>query len=283
MSRYHSRSANILVVMIAVGLSTAVIARQSPRSTAVVTPDDPIWAQNPDPQNPAPGGGDQDGQGTQQPGGGRGGGQPPAPRPYAQVITSAAKIGSRHLHHSPRERAAVLRDPEGGARQGLPAGQPVEADDARRRLRRRSGRQSAASLGAERQPRAAQDGQLQHDLERRRPTQITRAVDDSNMPAIVRAFNVAAFSPTAIRSSTSRRCITTEIAELSAPAAASAAAASTPTRSFIEKAVSFPQNINVEVVQTYTGAARRRRGAGRGRGARAACAATAAPCSRSTA
>ena len=52
------------------------------------------------------------------------------------------------------------------------------------------------------------------------------------------------------------------------------------SRSFLEKAVSFPENVNVEVTQTFTGgddAGRRRRRARR-RPRRAACAAPAARC-----
>ena len=52
------------------------------------------------------------------------------------------------------------------------------------------------------------------------------------------------------------------------------------SRSFLEKAVSFPENVNVEVTQTFTaGDARRRRPAAGGAAARrAGCAAPAARC-----
>ena len=61
-------------------------------SQGVVTPADPIWAQDPVPPVPQEGDNPPEnaagGRGNQ---GGRGGNAPPQPRPYAQVITASAK------------------------------------------------------------------------------------------------------------------------------------------------------------------------------------------------
>ena len=70
------------------GLSAQDVIRAV--SQAVVTPDNPLWAlqdpPTPAPETPPAGGADQEAAGR----GGRGQ-QPPQPRPYAQVITSAAR------------------------------------------------------------------------------------------------------------------------------------------------------------------------------------------------
>ena len=78
-----------LAVMSALAFVVGASAQQLARvvSQAVVTPDDPIFA----PQDPQPPPQQQTaGAGAQRGRGGRGD-QPPAPRPYDQVITSAAK------------------------------------------------------------------------------------------------------------------------------------------------------------------------------------------------
>ena len=93
--------------------------------------------------------------------------------------------------------------------------------------------------------------------------EVTRAVADSNNPAIIRAFNVAAFSPNGDPVIDVTSLYTTEIAEFSARRAVSGARGFDGQRSFIEKAVSFPQNINVEVTQTYTAPLDAAAGAGR--------------------
>ena len=72
------------------------------------------------------------------------------------------------------------------------------------------------------------------------------------MPAIIRAFPVAAYARE--RRSGDRRDVALHDgrAGVLARAAPSAAAAWTRRRTFLEKAVAFPQNINVEVTVTYT-------------------------------
>jgi hypothetical protein len=81
------------VLAIVFGFGSALAARQAVQSRALVTPDDPIWGQDPaPPPTPTPAEGGQTSPATPPGAGGRGGpAQRPAPRPYAQVITSAAK------------------------------------------------------------------------------------------------------------------------------------------------------------------------------------------------
>ena len=74
---------------------------------------------------------------------------------------------------------------------------------------------------------------------------------DANNPAIVRAFNVAAFSPAGDPVIDVTSLFTTEVPELSVRGRIGARGFD-GTRTFLEKVVSFPENINVEVRQTYT-------------------------------
>ena len=242
MTRHTSR--RVLVATLAVGLSAALTARQSPRSTAVVTPDNPIWA-----QDPVPGGGAQDPPAPQ--GGGRGGGQqPPAPRPYADVITAAAKsdpgiftvhrVGESLYYEIPKAElgkdyllvSQLKRTTLGAGYGGDPVGNRLlRWELAGNRVLLRTVNYSVVSSDPS--------------------NQVTRAVADSNSPAIVRAFNVAAFGEGGAPVIDVTSLFTTEISELSARRNLGGRGFD-GSRSFIEKAVSFPQNINVEVTQTYT-------------------------------
>ena len=72
------------------------------------------------------------------------------------------------------------------------------------------------------------------------------------------------FAVAAIRSSTSPRCSSrSRTCRSSRRAARSAAAAWTSTAAFLERAISFPENINVEVTMTLHGRRRWRGGGGR--------------------
>ena len=80
------------------------------------------------------------------------------------------------------------------------------------------------------------------------PTQpIAEAVADANNPAIIRAFNVAAYAPNGDPVIDVTPLFMTDVAGVLGARRASAAAGMDATRSFLEKAVSFPENINVEV------------------------------------
>jgi len=263
MTRLNSRLVNAVVAIFVFGVTTTLIARQTPRSSAVVTPDDPIWAQQPqEPQAPTTTT-DQEA-GGQPAGGGRGGGQPPAPRPYGQVITAAAKTddGIFKIHRVNETLYYEIPTKELGKdyllvsqlkRTTLGAG--YGGDPVGNRLMRWELRGNRVLLRMVNYSIVSSDPS----------SQIVRAVDDANMPAIVRAFNVAAFAPDGAPVIDVTQLYTTEIAELTGRRNISGRGFDA-ARSFIEKAVSFPENINVEVIQTYT-APIDAGGAGRGRGA----------------
>ena len=127
-------------------------------------------------------------------------------------------------------------------------------------------------------PRAAAQHRLQRHgrLDRTRSPQ---AVDDANYPTIIRAFNVAAYSPAGDPVIDVTPLFMTDVPEFSVRGRIGGRGFDA-SRSFLEKAVSFPENINVEVTQTFTagehgGGGRRRRGAPARRAA--GCADRAAP------
>lgn len=242
MTRQHPHVLSVIVATVAVGLGAAIAAQSPARSTAVVTPDNPIWAQ----QDPPP---------AQEPPaqGGRQGGnaQTAQPRPYAQVITSAAKsdtgiftvhrVNDTLYFEIPKAElgkdyllVTQLKKTTLGAGYG---GNPV------------GNRMLRWELNGNRVLLKA----VNYNIISSNPqNEVARAVADSNNPAIIRAFNVAAFSPNGDPVIDVTSLYTTEIAEFSARRAVSGARGFDGQRSFIEKAVSFPQNINVEVTQTYT-------------------------------
>jgi len=80
---------------------------------------------------------------------------------------------------------------------------------------------------------------------------IARAVADANTPAIVRAFNVLVSSPDDNPVIDVTALLMGEIAEFS-PRASLGARGMDQSRSYLEKVVSFPENINAQVTQTYT-------------------------------
>jgi hypothetical protein len=94
---------------------------------------------------------------------------------------------------------------------------------------------------------------------------IAQAVDDSNYPSILRTLNVAAYSPSGDPVVEVTPLFTTDVPEFSVRARVGGRGLATD-RTFLEKAVSFPENINVEVTQTFTGA-EPAPGAGRAAGA----------------
>jgi hypothetical protein len=95
---------------------------------------------------------------------------------------------------------------------------------------------------------------------------IAQAVADANNPAIVRAFNVVVSSPAGDPVIDVTTLFLTEVTEFS-PRQSLGARGMDLSRSYLEKVVSFPQNINVQVTQTYTsGAADPATPAGAGRG-----------------
>ena len=231
-----------------VGLSAQDVVRVV--SQAVVTPDNPLWASLQDPPAPAPdapaGGGEppQDAAGR----GGRGQ-QPPQPRPYAQVITSAARtddgvfkvhrINDQLFFEIPKAHLGkdflwvnqIKRTTIGAGYGGQAAGQRVVRWD----------------LLNNRVLLKLVDYSIVADPS----SPIARAVADANNPAIARAFNVAAFSPTGDPVIEVTSLFSTEVPELSVRGRIGARGFD-GARTFLERVVSFPENINVEVSQTYT-------------------------------
>lgn len=81
---------------------------------------------------------------------------------------------------------------------------------------------------------------------------IAQAVADSNNPTIIRAFNVAAYNAQQDPVIDVTQLFTTEVPEFSVRGRIGGRGFDA-NRTFLEKATSFPENINVEVLQTFTG------------------------------
>lgn len=226
-------------------------------SQAVVTPDNPIFAAQdapappPAPQTPAaPAPAEADEGAAQLPvvtGRGRGGfGQP---RPYNQVVTSDARtdegvfkvhrVGDLVYYEIPKSElgkdflwVTQIKRTTMGAGYG---GQAV----------------------SERVVRWEQSGNrlflktVNYDMVADAATPIASAVADANVPAIVRSFNVAAVSRAGDPVIDVTLLFLTEVPEFSVRRNLGARGMD-PSRTFIEKVVSFPQNVNVQVAQTYT-------------------------------
>jgi Met-zincin/Domain of unknown function (DUF5117)/Domain of unknown function (DUF5118) len=81
---------------------------------------------------------------------------------------------------------------------------------------------------------------------------ISQAVADANNPTIIRAFNVAAYNAQQDPVIDVTQLFTTEVPEFSVRGRIGGRGFDA-SRTFLEKAVSFPENVNVEVLQTFTG------------------------------
>jgi hypothetical protein len=228
-------------------------------SQAVVTPDDPIWAQDPpapqppeppqDPANP-PASGDQAAPG----GGGGRGGRGNQPRPYAQVITKDARtdegifkvhrINDQIFYEIPKAQLGkdflwvtqIKRTAAGAGLNGQSVGSRVvrwELSGNRVLLR-----------------------EVNYTVIADPSEPISRNVANSNTPPIVRSFNVAAFSPAPAEDPVIdvTQLFLTDVPEFSARGSIGGRGMDA-SRTFLEKIVSFPENINVEVNQTFTGGA----------------------------
>jgi len=218
-------------------------------SQGVVTPQDPIWAAQ-DPPAPAP----DDADAPAQPAGGRGNagggrGQPPQPRPYNQVITSNARtddgvfkvhrVNEQLYYEIPKKELGKdflwvnrIKRTVTGAGQGS-----QEADD---RIVRWELYNNRVLLKV-----------VNYSIVADPAAPIALAVAAANNPSIIRSYNVAAFSPDGDPVIDVTPLFTTEVPELSVRPRIGARGFDA-ARTFIEKVVSFPENINVEVTQTYT-------------------------------
>jgi hypothetical protein len=239
----HRTALALAPVALVVVAASAVTAQRG--SQGVVQPDDPIWAA---PQQPPQEPSDED----QQPSGGgrgRGGaGEPPQPRPYDQVITKDARTdeGVFRVHRVREQLFYEIPRAEIG-REFLWVNQIK--------------RNTAGGLGGA----AAGNRVVRWDLVGNRvllrlidysivadpSTSMARAVADANTPAIVRVFTVAAFSAAGDPVIDVTPLFLTEIPELSVRGRIGARGFD-QSRALLEKVVSFPENINVEVNHTYT-------------------------------
>src|SRR5688572_6924553 len=239
-------SALALVSIVAAASGPALLAQRS--SQGVVTPGDPIWADAQDPQEPQnPANGDEAPAGGR--GRGAGAGQPAQPRPYDQVITREARSddGIFKVH---RVREQLYYE--------IPKSQLGKDFLWVSQMKRTT---AGTGLGGE----AAGNRVVRWELLGNRvllrlvdyslvadpSTPIARAVADATNPAIVRAFNVAAFSASGDPVLEVTPLFLTEIAELSVRGRIGARGFD-QSRTLLDKVVSFPENINVEVMQTYT-------------------------------
>src|SRR5215208_2080989 len=244
----------VAVFALVAGAGSPIQAQR--KSQAVVTPDDPIWAQDPppqpqeppqDPANP-PAGGDQAPAAAGPGRAGRGN----QPRPYIQVITKEARtddgifkvhrINDQVFYEIPKAQLGkeflwVTQIKRTAAGAGL-SGQAVTSRVVRWEL---SG--NRVLLREVNYTVVADSGEP-----------ISRNVANSNNPPIVRAFNVAAFSPTEDPVIDVTQLFLTDVPEFSARGTIGGRGMDA-SRTFLEKIVSFPDNINVEVNQTFTGGA----------------------------
>jgi hypothetical protein len=209
-----------------------------------VTPDDPIQgAQDPQQQQ------QQDPDPPQTGRGGRGG--PPSPRPYAQVITSAAKtdegifkvhrINDTLFYEIPQAQldkdflwnTQIKKTTLGVGYGGQAVGSRVV------RWTKKGDR--ILLINIDYSVIAADSN-----------NPISAAVDDANYPTIIRAFNVAAYAPNGDPVIEVTPLFMTDVPEFSVRTRVGGRSMDT-SRSFLEKVVSFPENINVEITQTFTG------------------------------
>src|SRR5688572_5960815 len=223
-------------------------------SQGVVTPENPIWAQDPSgPPAPNPPDGDNPpdnaagGRGNAQ--GGRGAGANQQPRPYNQVITATAKtddgifkvhrINDQLFYEIPKKElgkdflwVSQLKNTVNGAGYG---GTAAGSRVVRWELFNNRVFLKVVDYGVIADP----------------STPIARAVAAANNPSIMRSYNVAAFSPSGDPVIEVTQLFTTEVPEFSVRTQVTGSRGFDAARSFIEKVVSFPENINVEVVQTF--------------------------------
>jgi hypothetical protein len=214
-------------------------------SQGVVTPSDPIWAGAQEPQESP--------NADETPAGGRGRaagpGGPPQPRPYNQVITGEARTddGIFKVHRIREQLYYEIPKAELGKdflwvsqMKRTTAGTGLGGQAAGNRIVRWELRGNRVLLRL-----------VEYSLVADSSTAIARAVEDASNPAIVRVFNVAAFSPVGDPVIEVTPLFLTEIAELSVRGRIGARGFD-QNRTFLDKVVSFPENINVEVMQTYT-------------------------------
>ncbi len=195
-------------------------------------------------------------------GGGRGGrAQEPEIRPYDRVITKDAKsdegvftvhrIKDRIYYEIPKERlgreflwvSQIAKTTLGAGYGGQAAGNRVV------KWERRGDRILLRAVS--------------YDVVADAAMPIARAVDAANYHPIVMAFNIEALGKDDAAVIDVTRLFTTDVPEFSGRTRVGARTFDA-SRSFVERAVSFPENINVEATHTYNNAPQEAGGGGRG-------------------
>jgi Met-zincin/Domain of unknown function (DUF5117)/Domain of unknown function (DUF5118) len=202
---------------------------------------------------------------TQDPptGGGRGGGraQEPQIRPYDRVITKDAKsdegvftvhrIGDRVFYEIPKDKLArdflwvsqIAKTTLGAGYGGQAAGNRVV------RWERRGDRILLRGVS--------------YDVIADPSTPIAKAVDAANNSPIIMAFNIEALGKEDAAVIDVTRLFTTDVPEFSGRTRVGARAFDA-SRSFVDRTVSFPENIEVEATHTYNHQPQETGAAGRG-------------------
>ncbi len=199
--------------------------------------------------SPAPAPGRQD---TARAGGARPGGQAPAegPKPYGQVITAQAttdsgvfivhRIGEKLFYEIPRgmlgREFRLVVDRRGTIRGLGYAGEQIAARVVRWD---RIGNRVLLRM-------------ISYAMRADSTLPVSRAVDLSNTPPIIKSFDIAAWSPgdsNAVVEVTS--LFTTDVSELNARQLGLRVRRLDPARSLVERARSFPINVEVSALQTF--------------------------------
>jgi hypothetical protein len=247
-----------LAVMSALAFVVGASAQQLARvvSQAVVTPDDPIFA----PQDPQPPPQQQQQEPEQQGRGGRGT-QPPQPRPYDQVITKAARTDDGIFKIHRIGESLYYEIPKAQLGKDFLWNTQIKKTV----IGAGYGGQNAGSRVVRWVPKGDRVLLLNIDFSvvADTTTPIAMAVDDANYPTIIRAFNVAAYAPSGDPVIDVTSLFMTDVPEFSVRGRIGGRGYDA-NRSFLEKAVSFPENVNVEVTQTFTGGPEPAAGGGRG-------------------
>ena len=203
------------------------------------------------------------GQEPPQGGGGRGGGraQEPEIRPYDRVITKEAKsdegiftvhrIKDRLYYEIPKDRlgreflwvSQIAKTTLGAGYGGQSAGNRVV------KWERRGDRILLRAVS--------------YDVVADSSTPIARAVDAANYAPIIMAFNIEALGKDDAAVIDVTRLYTSDVPEFSGRTRVGARSFDS-SRSFVERAVSFPENVNVEATHTYNNPPQEGGGGGRG-------------------
>jgi hypothetical protein len=244
-----------LAVAAVAGASAQQVLPTTKAKQLVVSPDNPIWASDvQDPTTPPQTGGDQ----TATPAGRGGRGAtsgPPALRPYAQVVTAQAKtdkgvftihrVGEQLLYEIPKSEldkdflwTTEIKQTPNGAGYG---GQAVDNHVIRWQLMGTVGQPSRVLLRQMNYSLVASD----------KSNPVAKAVENANLPPIVKVFNVETYSQDGAPVIDATSLFTSDVPEFSARGAVGGRSMDA-TRSWINKAVAYPININVEVTQTFS-------------------------------